>query len=140
MLRNVLRKKARVLAKWYAAMVVRLLHEEPEPTEWKESRVWVERGVNYGHMQALLTNILQRHWVWHQDRRGAWVPGFFKCQTAFMASLDVKTPFDVAKPSVVSRKLTYVGTRGHVVEALLEEMKDVRGSACSENCDTGFRH
>ena len=52
----------------------------------------------------------------------------------------VKTAFGVAKHSVVSRTLTYMATRGHVVAALLEEMMDVRGSACFENCETQFRY
>ena len=56
-----------------------------------------------------------------------------------MASLDVRTAFDVARWSVVSRVLTYMGAHEHVVAALLEEMKDVRGSACFENSETEFR-
>ena len=82
-------------------------------------------------MQALLTNILQRYWKRQEDRRDAWVLGFFKYRTAFVASLDVRTALDVAKPSVVSRILACMGIRVHVVaalleEAFLEEMKDVR--------------
>ena len=37
----------------------------------------------------------------------------------YIASLDVKTAFDVAKPSVVSKILSLIGTHGHVVAALL---------------------
>ena len=44
-----------------------------------------------------------------------------------MASLDVKTAFDVARPSVVSKILTLIGTHGHVVAAILAEMQDVQG-------------
>ena len=33
-----------------------------------------------------------------------------------------------------------MGTRGHVLAALLEEMMDVRGSACFEDCETQFRY
>ena len=49
--------------------------------------------------------------------------------TAFVASLYVRTAFDVATPFVVSRIPTCMVTHGHVVAALLEEMKDVWGSA-----------
>ena len=31
--------------------------------------VGAERGVNCEHMQALVTNIFQRHWEWQEDRR-----------------------------------------------------------------------
>ena len=48
------------------------------------------------------------------------------------------TAFDVANPSVVSR-YTHMETHGHVVAAFLEEMKDVRGSACREKCETDCR-
>ena len=49
-----------VLAKWYAAVVVGLLHKEPEPIEWKELHVGAERSTNCEQMQALLTNIFCR--------------------------------------------------------------------------------
>ena len=57
-------------------------------------------------------------------------PGFSRFNTAFLASMDVKTAFDVAKPSVVSRTLALTGVHGHVAAALLAEMQDVQGSAC----------
>ena len=85
-----------VLAKWSAAVVVGLLHEEPEPIEWKELHVGAERRTNCEHLHALLTNILQRHWEWQ-------VLGFFHYQTACVASKDVKAAFDMAKPSVVCK-------------------------------------
>ena len=55
-----------------------------------------------------------------------------------MASLDVKTAFDVARPAVVSKIPTLTGVHGHVAAALLAEMQDVRGSACFENSETEF--
>ena len=61
------------------------------------------RAVNGEHMQAPLTNILQRRWEWQGDLRDAWIPELFRNKTAFVASLDVKTALDVAKPSVVSQ-------------------------------------
>ena len=36
--------------------------------------------------------------------------------------------------------LTCMGSHGHVVAGLLEEMRDVRGYACFENCETEFRY
>ena len=93
------------------------------------------RRVNCEHMQALVTNVLERHW----SGRSKWVPGFNKYQTTFMASLDVRAAFDVAKPRLVARMLTMMDVHAHVV-AMLEEMKDVRGSACFENWETEFRY
>ena len=57
-----------------------------------------------------------------------------------MASLDVKTALDVAKPSLVSKILTLTGVHGHLTEALLAEMQDVWGSARFENRETEFRY
>ena len=89
-----------VLAKCYAAVVVGLLQEEWETLEWEELHVGAERGINCEHMQALLANILQRHWEWLlEDRRDVRVPLFSKYQTAFVASVDVKTALHVAQAS-----------------------------------------
>ena len=40
-----------------------------------------------------------------------------------VASLDVKTAFDVAKPSKVSRILSSTGVHGHAAAALLAKMQ-----------------
>ena len=91
-----------VFSKWYTTVLVDLLHEEKEPIEWMSLHVGAERGVNCEHMQGLLTNLLQKHWEWQENRRKDLEPGKFKYKTMYMASLDVKTAFNVAKPSVVS--------------------------------------
>ena len=63
---------------------------------------WEPReGVNCEHLQACLTNMLQRHGEWQEDHWDEWIAGFFRYTTAFVASLDVKTAFGVAKPSEV---------------------------------------
>ena len=91
-----------VFSKWYTTVLVDMLHDEKEPSEWKRLHVGAERGVNCEHMQALVTNIFQRHWEWQEDRRGDLQPGRFRYNTALMASLDVKAAFDVARSAVVS--------------------------------------
>ena len=74
--------------------------------------VGAERGVNCEHMQGLLTNLLQKHWEWQENRRKDLEHGKFKYKTIYMASLDVKTAFDVAKQSMVSKILSLIGTHG----------------------------
>ena len=100
-----------VWAKWYCAVLVEMLHEEEEPSEWKLLNVGAERGVYCKHMQALLTNVLQRHWVWSEYRREAWVLGTIWYRTAYVASRHVKTAVDVAKPSGVSHIKTSIDTK-----------------------------
>ena len=101
-------------------------HDEREPSEWKR-------------LQALVTNMFQRHWEWQEDRRVDLQPARFRYNTAFMANLDVKTACVVASPAVVTKILTLKGVHGHLTAALLAEMQDVRGSASFENCETEFR-
>ena len=72
-------------------------------------------------MQALVKNIFQRHREWQEDRRTELQPGLFRNNTAFIASLDVKTESDVTKPSVVSKILSLTGVHGHLTGALLAE-------------------
>ena len=69
-----------------------------------------ERGVNCELMSALLTNVLQQHWNGRKIVRTTGCRGS-SGGSAFVACLDVKTAFDVAKPSVVAKKLTLTGTR-----------------------------
>ena len=122
-----------VFSKWSSTVWVDLLHEDKEPIEWMSLHVGAEKGVNCEHMQGLLTNLLQKHFAWQENRRKDWEPSKFRYKTVYMASLDVKTAFDVARPSVVSKILSLIGTHGHVVAALLAEMQDVKGSACFED-------
>ena len=98
------------------------------PSEWERLHVGAERTVNCEHMQVLVTNIFQRHWDWQEDRRVDLQSELFRYDTAFMASLDVKTAFDVARPAVVSEILALMGVHGHLTAALLAAMQDVRGS------------
>ena len=51
-----------VFSKWYATVLVDMLHDEKEPSELKRLHVGAERGVNCEHMQALVTHMFQRHW------------------------------------------------------------------------------
>ena len=92
------------------------------------------------HMQAVVTNIFQRHWEWQEDSRTDLQPGLFRYNTAIMASLDVKTAFDVARSTVVSKILTLIGVHGHLTAAPLAEMRDVRESASFENSETEVRY
>ena len=57
-----------------------------------------------------------------------WNQNYSDSTTASMASLDVKTAFDVTKPSVASKIFPLSGVHGHLVAGLLAEMKDVTGS------------
>ena len=76
---------------------------------------------------------------WQEDRRVDLQPGRYRYNTSLMESLDEKTAFHVAKPSVVSKILTLTGVHGHLTAALLAEVQDVRGSSSFENSETAFQ-
>ena len=76
-----------VFSEWYTTVLVDMLHDEKEPSEWKRLHVGAERGVNCEHMQALVTNIFQRHWEWQEDRRVDLQPGRYRYNTAFRGQL-----------------------------------------------------
>ena len=99
--------------------------------------VGAEREVNCEHVQAMIDESIAQTWGARiGEVRGFW--GFLKSHTACVASFDMRTAFDVAKTSVVSRIPTCMVTRGHVVEALLEGMQAVM-VICFDNCGTEFR-
>ena len=63
-------------------------------------RSWRTASDDFGTIA--LMSVLAR-WNAAVAVRDAWVLGFFQCQTACVASLDVKAAFDVAKASVVCK-------------------------------------
>ena len=65
-------------------------------------------------------------WAPREESYASFIDEYTAETLALMASLDVKTAFDVAKPSAASKILSLTGVHGHVVAALLDEMKDVR--------------
>ena len=69
-----------------------------------------------------------RYWEWQEDRRDAWVLEVFKFQTAFV----------VASMDGVRCGQSFRGVK--IMAAFLEEMKDVRGSACREKRETDCRY
>ena len=62
-----------VLAMLYAAVVSGCCRRN-QTRNGGSGTFGAERGVNYEYLQALLTNILQKHWEW---QRKNWVLGFF---------------------------------------------------------------
>ena len=61
-------------------------------------RAGAEKGVE--HFQVLVTNLLQKRWEWQEKGRETVMHRVRKYKTMYLASLDVKTAFGVAKPGV----------------------------------------
>ena len=113
----------------FTTIVVNLLHEEKSRRE--RSQLRTHAGPNVHTSEALGMEGGQ------VDRPAARSVQIHN--TAFMASLDLKTAFDVAKPFKVSKILTLTRVHGHLTVAFLAEIQDVRGSSSFQNSETGFR-
>ena len=48
-----------VLSKWCTTVLVDMLHDGKEPSEWERLHVGAERRVKCEHLQALVTNLFQ---------------------------------------------------------------------------------
>ena len=81
---------AECVSKWYTTVLVHLFHEENAPVVWEGLHVGAERGVNCEHMQALVTNIFQRHWEWQEDRRTDLQPRIVQIQYGFYGKLGLE--------------------------------------------------
>ena len=92
-----------VMSKWYASCIILLLENEKELVKWKVLHVGGMDGTSCQHLQILATNSLQKHWEWQEER----IPVMKHCTvarpTVYLASLDIKTAFDEAKP-IMRRK------------------------------------
>ena len=91
--------------------------------------VEAESGVNCEHQKVLVTICCRS--IENGKKTGRELGSsrkersiVFRSQPAWM--LDVRMACDVAKPSVVVKIMTHMGVDGHVVAALLKEMRDTR--------------
>ena len=61
------------------------------------------------HLQEMLTNLLQKHWEWQENREPMTKHGSVVRPTMFVASVDIKTAFEDARPQHVAKiKCGYV--------------------------------
>ena len=68
-------------------------------------------------------------------------PQVTKYKTMYLASFEVKTAFDVAKPEMVAEILEETtGVLGWIIPALPDEMKDLKEMVSFESCETEFMY
>ena len=87
-----------VMSKWYATCLIQLLEKEKEPEAWKDLLVGGINGISCQHLQVMMTLLLQKHWVWQEDREKGTQQGSERIPTEFLASMDIRTTFDIARP------------------------------------------
>ena len=69
-------------------------------------------SVSCEHLQVMVTQLLQNHWKWQEDRRKNMWHGSEKRPTMHSASMDIKTAFDVARPKRIAKLLGRLGRPG----------------------------
>ena len=92
-----------VISKWYASCIILCLEKEKEPENWKNLHVGGVDGMSCQHMQVMMTNLLQKHREWQEERNPTLKHGSAERPAMYWASLDIKTAFDEAKPKYVAQ-------------------------------------
>ena len=95
------------------------LVKQNEPESSKKLHVGGIEGISCQHFQVMMTNLLQKHWEWREDRRPMIKHGVVKRPTMYLASLDIKTAFDVARQKGIARIMEDHNVHGWIIAALL---------------------
>ena len=111
-----------VMSKWYASCILLRLENEKEPEKWKKLHIGELDGISCQHLQVIMTNVIQKHWEWQEERNLVMKHGTVTRPTQYLASLDIKTAFDEARPKHVAKIMDSHSTHGWIISALLREM------------------
>ena len=85
-----------------------------------------------------MTQLLQKHWEWQEDRRPMMRPGSVVRPTMYLASMDIKTAFDVARPKHTAKIMDDHDVHGWIIAALLREMMGLEELATFESMESKF--
>ena len=72
--------------------------KEKEVEGWEQLRVGGVDGIRCHHFQVMISQLLQRHWEWQENR---WRDTWQGSDKYHIASMDIKTPFDVARLMII---------------------------------------
>ena len=127
-----------VMSKWYASYILLRFEKEKEPEKWKKLLFGGLDGTSCQHLQVMMTNVIQKHWEWQEERNPVMKLGTVVRPTLYLASLDIKTAFDEAKPKQVAKIMDNHSTHGWIIAALLREMSGLSGKAMFECVESSF--
>ena len=111
-----------VMSKWYASCIILRLEKEKQPEKWKNLHVGGVDGMSCQHMHEMVTNLLQKHWEWKEEKNPVMKHGTVVKPTMYLASLDIKTAFDEAEPKHAAKIMDNHNTHRWLIAALLREM------------------
>ena len=86
-----------------ATRIVQGLEKEKEPGRNEATaRRWDRWCQLPTSVPVLMTHWLQKHWEWQEDRRKNVWHGSERRPTVYVVSMDIKTAFDVARPTHIA--------------------------------------
>ena len=89
------------------------------------------------HLQVMMTNLLQQHWEWQEERNPTLKHGSAVRPTKYLAILDIQTA--EAKPKHVAQILDSHDTHGWLIAVFLREMLGLEGARpCFECVESSF--
>ena len=57
-----------VMSKWYASCIFLRLEKEKETEKWENLHIGGVEEISCQHLQVMLTNVIQKHWEWQEER------------------------------------------------------------------------
>ena len=57
-----------VMSKWYASCIFLRLEKEKETEKWENLHIGGVEEISCQHLQVMLTNVIQKHWEWQDER------------------------------------------------------------------------
>ena len=122
-----------VMSKWYASCIILRLQNE----SWKKLHVGGVDGICQ-HLQVMIADLLQKHWERQEERTPMLRHGSVDHTTMCLASMDIKTAFDEARPRHVAKIMESHSTQGWIVSALPREVCGLEGQAMFRTCGEQF--
>ena len=125
------------MSKWYASCALLRLVKEKEPRMMRFAHGWCGRD-KLPTRTGIDDELMQKRWEWQDERNSVMKHGTVVRPTMYMASLDIRTAFDEAKPKHVARILDDHNTHGWLIAAFLREMSGLSGTASFESVESRF--
>ena len=79
-----------VMSKWYASCILLRLEREKEREKWKKLHIGGLDVISCQHLQVMVTNMIQKHWEWQEERNPVMRHGTVVGPTMYLASLKIK--------------------------------------------------
>ena len=79
-----------VMSKWYASCVLLRLEKGTEPGKLRILHTGGVKGISCRHLQVMMTDVIQKHWEWQEEKNPVMKHRTVVRTTMYMASLDIR--------------------------------------------------